>query len=190
MQAHTLRRMRYIHLVLDTHRPAVENEQFLKSFVEIISGHDEGVSDMSMLTGLEVRLTINGKDYEYDDLAEANSTAASMYHWSNTSIERCMFTLEVLTKLPKIEHVKIFGPPKWLVQCLQLGIQDGGCSIAELRWPTRKVRKTKNHASYHRSARLAGEPILDWQQFAQLNVIALPKRMTNFFQRHNASYPR
>ncbi|KAJ4361387.1 hypothetical protein N0V95_001898 [Ascochyta clinopodiicola] len=183
--------MRNVKLVLEAYRPAAEHEQFLGSFVEIISAHGEDAFNRSMLKRLKVRLEVDGHKCEYDELAPASSAAASMFYLANRRIEDCMYTVETLTKLPKVERVKILGPQAWLVQCLETCIQAGGGSaVLELCWPTKKVRKTKHHAAYRRSLRSANQPILDWQQFAQRNGIVLSESITNFYQRQNANYPR
>lgn len=188
---HTLRDMKDIQLVLEAKDPAEGHEQFLERFVHVIGAHGEDDSRRSVLKRLEVRIRVCGSDDMDESLSAPSSGPFSSGDWAMRDIERCMYTLEVLTKLPKADQIKIFGPPAWFSHCIELCIQNvQGSTVPELRWPTRKVKKTKTHMAYHKSKRLAGEPVLDWREFAQQYGIVIPEKSTSFYIRHNNRYPR
>lgn len=188
---HSLRSMRYIHLVLEATHETVEHERFLQEFVSVIGTHSQDESKRSVLKRLEVRIQIGGKDEMYDSLQASSDGQWRRPSHIARSIENCMYTLEALVKLPTVDQVKISGPPAWFSQCLQLCVQGGhGSSVAELHWPTKKVRKTKQHAAHRKSIRMAKESILDWTDFAQRNNIGLPNAIEKFYVRHSTCYPR
>ena len=99
------------------------------------------------------------------------------------ALKECMYTLEVLTELPKIEDVEITGPPTWFAECLALCISGQGGSVLLLRWPNRRLKNKKGMPRY-KSLRPDDNPSLDWSEFSQRNDIKLPDHMVEFFQQH------
>jgi hypothetical protein len=188
-QQQVLRKAKDIQLELNTDCAPKQLEEYLNCFVDTINANNKDSSGIALLRRLHVKMMLNGQDCDYDDLASTDPNHDSWGGSPTRRTEGCMFTLEILARLPKIERVKISGPPKWFSECLELYMQGGGGTVEELYRLPRKVKKTKTHPVYYKSSRLDGQPILNWEPFARRNNIELPERITNYYQRHKAQRP-
>lgn len=196
---HVLRDIKTIRLVLekDVHSYLYKrldvHENFLRRFVMAINENSEDACRRSLLKqfDIEFKTTAGKRDYKYGfNTTELNELGDS--HWidsQNQTAAACMYTLEVLTELPKIEKVGITGTPAWFAECLALCIRGKGGQVLPLRWQKQRM-KNKNGVPRYRSMRPETAPSLDWAEFAERNGIELPDRMVAFFQKHSARWPR
>lgn len=181
---HSLRDMRNVRIVVDTFHINIEHEEYLMSFVNVVNAYAEDSSKKSILQRLEVSFQVDGQQHDY---ASPGSSPLSSDYMTLRPLEYYMCSLELLVKLPKIESVKILRIPAWLSQCLEICIQGGYSSeVPILRWSTKKVKKTKNHAAYRKSGRRAGQPILDWTEFGRMHSITIPEAALIFYEEQPA----